>query len=65
MVVTFEEFKRNILICRDCEEKFGFEPAPIIHGNVNAKIFQISQAPSKNVHLTKKPFNDSTGEKLK
>jgi len=63
--MTFEEMKSNILQCRDCAEKFGFDPIPIVHGNENSKILQISQAPSSNVHLTQKPFNDSTGKKLK
>ncbi len=54
-----------ISTCNDCEERFGFKPVPIVHGNMNSRIFQISQAPSQNVHLTKKPFNDSTGRKLK
>jgi len=38
---------------------------PIVLGNKNAKIVQISQAPSKNVHETLKPFNDLSGKKLK
>jgi uracil-DNA glycosylase family 4 len=63
--LDFERLKEGILRCNDCETKFGFKPIPIIHGNKYSKIFQISQAPSKNVHLTKKPFNDSTGKKLK
>jgi len=63
--MTFEELKYNILNCKDCAEKFGFEPVPIVHGNVNSKIMQISQAPSYNVHLSAKPFNDNSGKRLK
>ena len=63
--MTFEDLKNDILSCRDCQSNFGFEPVPIVHGKTNSKILQISQAPSKNVHLTKKPFNDITGKKLK
>ena len=55
----FEELKQEILKCRQCEEKFGFEPHPILMGNVNSKIMQISQAPSQNVHKTLKPFEKS------
>ncbi len=60
----FNQLKMEILKCRDCENKFGFKPHPIVFGSKNSKIVQISQAPSYNVHLTQKPFNDFTGKKL-
>ncbi|MGO0061814.1 uracil-DNA glycosylase family protein [Brevibacillus fluminis] len=63
--MDFNKMKKNILMCQDCKEKFGFTPVPIFHGNERSKIMQISQAPSNNVHKTKKPFNDPTGAKLK
>lgn len=63
-MMNFEELKHGILNCKDCADKFGFVPVPIIHGEYDSKIVQISQAPSKNVHITKKPFNDKTGQKL-
>ncbi len=63
--MTFEALKNDILNCTDCKDKFGFNPVPILHGKESSKILQISQAPSGNVHLTKKPFDDSTGKKLK
>lgn len=61
----FEELKKQILNCRDCETRFGFEPHPIILGNVNSKIMQISQAPSQNAHRTLKPFDDASGRRLR
>ena len=61
----FEKLKENILQCNICKEKFGFDPHPIIMGNVNSKIIQISQAPSQNVHNTLKPFDDASGRKLR
>ena len=61
----FTELKQEILNCRLCESKFGFEPHPIIMGNEHSKIMQISQAPSQNVHKTLKPFNDASGRKLR
>jgi uracil-DNA glycosylase family 4 len=61
----FTKLKEEILNCRKCEDKFGFQPHPIIFGNQKSKIFQISQAPSKNVHETLKPFNDHSGRKLR
>ena len=52
----YEEFKKRLESCKICQKKFGFIPHPIITGNVNAKIVQISQAPSKTVHEKLKPF---------
>lgn len=60
-----EALKKEILNCRLCEERFGFEPHPIVTGNAHSKIMQISQAPSRNVHETLKPFNDASGKKLR
>ena len=59
------DLQKKILECRLCENTFGFKPRPIVLGNYNAKIMQISQAPSKSVHETGKPFNDASGEKLR
>jgi uracil-DNA glycosylase len=52
--MDFNEMKVKILMCQDCKGKFGFTPVPIFHGNERSKIMQISQAPSNNVHITKK-----------
>lgn len=57
--------QKLIIQCRLCQDTFGFEPHPIVLGNHNAKIMQISQAPSKSVHETGKPFNDASGRKLR
>ncbi len=61
----FNELISNLKKCRLCEKKFGFEPHPVILGNANSKIVQISQAPSATVHETLKPFTDQSGKKLK
>jgi len=60
----FEKLKKEILNCNICANNFGFDPHPIVFGKYNSKIMQISQAPSKNVHITLKPFNDHSGKKL-
>lgn len=65
MIKEFEELIVQIKKCRICKEKFGFEPHPIILGNINSKIVQISQAPSATVHKTLIPFTDQSGKKLK
>lgn len=63
--MSFLQLKQGILNCRYCKDRFGFEPNPIFWGNEKAKIVHISQAPSKNVHNTSKPFNDLSGKRLR
>ena len=63
--MNLEELKKQINDCRICESSFGFEPHPVVFGLENAKIVQISQAPSANIHETRKPFTDQSGKKLK
>lgn len=63
--MDLEKLKEDIRNCRECESSFGFTPHPVVFGKVNSKIMHISQAPSKNVHLTLKSFNDLSGKKLK
>lgn len=60
-----DQLHQQILQCRLCQDTFGFEPRPIVLGRHSAKIMQISQAPSKTVHETGKPFNDLSGKKLR
>jgi len=65
MITSFPELIKEIKSCRKCQNFFGFEPNPVFGGNQNAKILQISQAPSQKVHNTNKCFNDASGRKLK
>ncbi len=62
---AFNALQDAIRDCRFCQMEFGFEPNPIVFGNVGAKIMQISQAPSRTVHQTGKPFNDASGRRLR
>lgn len=59
------KLQKEIQECRQCADLFNFEPNPIVVGNSNSKIMQISQAPSKTVHQTGKPFNDASGKRLR
>lgn len=61
----FDKLINNIKKCKMCQDRFGFEPHPVILGNINSKIVQISQAPSATVHNTLKPFTDMSGKRLK
>lgn len=63
--MQYYDLREEILKCRLCQKRFGFEPHPIVMGNENSKIVQISQAPSQNVHQTLKPFDDASGRKLR
>jgi uracil-DNA glycosylase family 4 len=51
--------------CRRCETAFGYEPRPVQWGGLDAKVMQISQAPSKNVHACGRPFSDLSGKRLR
>ncbi|MFR2533787.1 MAG: uracil-DNA glycosylase family protein [Clostridia bacterium] len=62
---SFNMIKQHIESCRFCQDTFGFEPSPLFWGNENSKIVQISQAPSKSVHESGKPFMDMSGKVLK
>jgi uracil-DNA glycosylase family 4 len=61
----FLTLKKKIEDCRICEDLFGFEPKPLVWGNFDAKIVQISQAPSLIAYRTQRPFTDKSGEKLR
>lgn len=63
--MEFDKFIANLKKCRLCEEKFGFTPHPVVWGQRNSKIVQISQAPSKSVHESECPFTDQSGKTLK
>jgi len=65
MANDFSELVGEIKACRECRSLFGFEPNPVFGGNENAKILQISQAPSQNAFKTGKCFNDASGRKLR
>ena len=43
----FDKLINDIKKCKICQNRFGFEPHPVILGNINSKIVQISQAPSE------------------
>lgn len=62
---TLEKLQEEIRHCRDCQERFGYSPHPIAFGSTEALIMQISQAPSKLVHETLRPFNDLSGKRLR
>lgn len=60
----FDKLKRDLLNCQKCKDIFDYTPKPIFQGQQNSHIMQISQAPSKKVMETGRPFNDMSGKKL-
>lgn len=60
---AYGKLKKEIQACTSCRGRL--EPRPVLWGNPEAKIMQISQAPSWNVHQTQRPFNDASGIKLR
>ena len=65
MEEEFNKLIKELDKCNICKDKFGFNPHPVVIGYTNSKIVQISQAPSKTVHESLKPFTDQSGKKLK
>lgn len=65
MEEEFNKLIKELDKCNICKDKFGFTPHPVVIGNTNSKIVQISQAPSRTVHESLKPFTDQSGKKLK
>ncbi|MFQ6793199.1 uracil-DNA glycosylase family protein [Thomasclavelia sp.] len=61
----FEKLLKQIKQCNICQETFEHGVAPVVWGNKNAKIMQISQAPSLKVHQLGRPFSDQSGKKLR
>lgn len=57
--------QEQIRKCRRCQERFGFEPRPIVYGNPGAKIVHIGQAPGLKVHNSGRPFDDASGRRLR
>lgn len=65
MEEEFNKLIKELKKCDICKNKFDFTPHPIVIGNTNSKIVQISQAPSRTVHESLEPFTDQSGKKLK
>jgi len=61
----FVKLQKQIKKCRLCRKQFGFSPKPLVWGDYNAKIVQISQAPSLTAYTRGKVWVDKGGEKLK
>ena len=60
---AYEELLESVKACKACRDRL--DPSPVIWGNIDARIMQISQAPSLKVHQTQRPFNDASGVKLR
>lgn len=62
--MNFAEFQNKLKNCKFCKSvlKLNFEPRPLVWGNQNAKIVQISQAPSFHASSYGKPFSTSDNE---
>ena len=62
---SFSTLIKEIKACRSCRNLFSFEPHPIVYGNQDCKIMQISQAPSIQAQKASLPFSDASGRKLR
>lgn len=63
--MDLNDLKAELKECRECRDLFGFEPRPVCMGNADAKIMQVSQAPSIHVHEIGRSFNDISGRRLR
>ena len=63
--VSFSRLVAGIRACRACRGLFGFEPRPVVWGGPDARVFQVSQAPSLAVHNSGRPFADASGRTLR
>jgi uracil-DNA glycosylase len=60
----------DIAACRHCAPRFaatptGHRPAPVVWFRPGARILVASQAPGMRAHLSGKPFDDPSGQRLR
>ncbi len=55
----------NIRKCEVCKSDLTHGVNPMVQGNAKSKIAIIGQAPGLRVHLTSKPWDDKSGERLR
>lgn len=55
----------DIRACRLCEANLPLGPRPVLQCSHSARILIAGQAPGKRVHDSGKPFDDTSGERLR
>lgn len=60
--MEFRQFQTKLRKCRICKKVIG---PPLVWGEKEAKIVQISQAPSRLAITSQKPYSDKSGERLR
>lgn len=66
----FDALKREITACTLCQQAFAatasaHAPRPVVWFNDGARILIAGQAPGMRVHLSGKPFDDPSGDRLR
>ncbi|WP_415155377.1 uracil-DNA glycosylase family protein [Maritalea sp.] len=63
--MTFDRFVADIRSCNVCAAHLALGPRPVLQVSQRAKILIAGQAPGRLVHLSGKPFDDKSGERLR
>lgn len=63
--MTFDRFVADIRSCTVCAAHLALGPRPVLQVSQSAKILIAGQAPGRLVHLSGKPFDDKSGERLR
>ena len=63
--MTFDRFVADIRSCNVCAAHLALGPRPVLQVSQSAKILIAGQAPGRLVHLSGKPFDDKSGERLR
>lgn len=55
----------QVRACRLCEPDLPYGPRPVVQADPSARILIIGQAPGRKVHHSGRPWDDSSGERLR
>jgi len=69
-MLALDKLKREIASCSLCQQQFAatasaHAPRPVVWFNSGARILIAGQAPGMRVHLSGKPFDDPSGDRLR
>lgn len=51
--------------CRICAERLPFAPRPVLQAAPGARLLIVGQAPGRRAHISRQPWNDASGERLR
>lgn len=60
-----ENLLSDIRQCRLCQDNLPLGARPVVQASATARVLLVGQAPGRKVHLSGKPFDDASGERLR